>query len=154
MRGRKPIPNSLKLLRNNPGRRPINANEPKPEATIPPCPPHLDNEAHREWRRMTKRLVVLGLMTQIDRAAMAAYCQAWSRWCDAEVNIRKFGAVVESPNKFPVMSPYLIVANMALKQMRAFLTEFGMTPSSRSRLDVAAPQPKLNPFEEFRHRNP
>jgi phage terminase small subunit len=40
------------------------------------------------------------------------------------------------------------VANGALKQMRAFLVEFGLTPASRSRVTVTTPEEK-DPYSEF-----
>ena len=38
MRGRKPSPTHLKLVKGNPGKRPLNVSEPEPEAVLP-CPP-------------------------------------------------------------------------------------------------------------------
>jgi phage terminase small subunit len=38
-----------------------------------------------------------------------------------------------------MQSPYLAVANKAMEQMRALLAEFGMSPSSRTRVH-ATPQ--------------
>lgn len=38
MRGRKPKPTHLKLLEGNPGHRPINGAEPKPNPGLPTCP--------------------------------------------------------------------------------------------------------------------
>ena len=39
MRGRRPKPTRLKLLTGNPGKRPLNDDEPQPQAAIPECPP-------------------------------------------------------------------------------------------------------------------
>lgn len=131
------MPTNVKLLRGNPGKRPLNMDEPQPKAVIPPVPKHLDDEARAEWRRMSKRLHEMGLMTEIDRSVLAAYCVAWSRWVLAEDKIREFGLVLKSPDKgWPVQSPYLSIANRALDQMVKLAAEFGMTPSSRSRLSV------------------
>ena len=38
--------------------------------------------------------------------------------------------LLKSPNGFPVMSPYLFVANKALELMHKFQVEFGLTPAS------------------------
>jgi phage terminase small subunit len=80
MRGRKPKPTALKMFEGNPGKRALNRNEPKPPAETPDCPVHLDDEAQAEWNRITPELSTLGLIARIGRAALAAYCQAWSRW--------------------------------------------------------------------------
>jgi P27 family predicted phage terminase small subunit len=134
--GRKPKPTHLKVLEGNPGKRPLNRNEPKPRPAVPTCPRHLSAEAKREWRRVTPLLDTLGLLTEIDRAALAMYCEAWNRWVDAEEALKEYGVMVKSPNGFPMQSPYLAVANKAMEQMRALLAEFGMSPASRTRISV------------------
>jgi len=48
--------------------------------------------------------------------------------------------VIKSPSGFPIQSPYLAIANKAMDQMTKLLTEFGMSPSSRTCVAVA-PQP-------------
>ena len=62
-RGRKPKPTAIKELEGNPGKRPLNKNEPKPEKTAPKCPTWLDKEAKKEWRRMSKSLEAIGILT-------------------------------------------------------------------------------------------
>jgi P27 family predicted phage terminase small subunit len=47
----------------------------------------------------------LNLLTIIDRAALAAYCQAWGRWVEAEDNIQRFGAVIETSKGLPLVNP-------------------------------------------------
>jgi P27 family predicted phage terminase small subunit len=139
-RGPRPEPTALKLLKGNPGKRPLNAREPKPALARPDPPPHLDDEGRREWDRLIEELEVHGLITKLDRAAFAGYCLAWSRWVDAEVKLREFGAVLKSPTKgFPILSPYFTIANIAMKQMHAFLCEFGMSPASRTRIETDEP---------------
>lgn len=61
-RGRKPKPTAIKELEGNPGKRPLNANEPRPERKAPRCPAWLDTEAKREWRRMGKVLEQMGML--------------------------------------------------------------------------------------------
>ena len=134
MRGRKPTPTRLRVLRGNPGKRKVNKREPRPSPKIPLPPEHLDAEGKKEWDRISQELYDLGLLTGIDRAALSAYCTAWQRWVDAEKKIKKHGLVLKSPNGYPIYSPYLAIANKAMKQMKEFLAEFGMTPSSRSRV--------------------
>src|SRR5262245_43390469 len=123
-RGRKPTPTHLKLLAGNPGKRTLNLHEPRPAQRIPQCPAHLDGEARKAWRRITKQLFAMGVLTTVDRDALAVYCQAWSRWVQAEEHLKKFGPVVITKQKqWPILSPFLIVANQAIKQMHQFLVE-------------------------------
>jgi P27 family predicted phage terminase small subunit len=111
-------------------------NEPKFSGT-PTCPRHLNKGARAEWKRISAELSASGLLTNVDRAALAAYCSSYARWAEAEENVQKFGTVIKSPKSgFPIQNPYVGVANTALEQMRRWAVEFGMTPSSRSRIHV------------------
>ena len=133
----KPKPTHLKLIKGNPGRRPLNKDEPKPKEIKPRCPPHLSDEGKREWRRISKTLHKLGLLTEIDGAQLSLYCQAWGRWVDAEKALKTSGTVVKAPNtEWPMQSPYLAIANKAMEQMQKALSEFGMSPASRARVSV------------------
>ncbi|HWA99392.1 MAG TPA: phage terminase small subunit P27 family, partial [Pirellulales bacterium] len=75
----------------------------------------------------------LGLLTRIDRGTLAAYCVVYGRWTEAETKIKVDGLVVKVNGQI-IPNPYLSVANAALKQMREFASEFGMTPSARTRV--------------------
>lgn len=147
--GRKPKPTHLKLLAGNPGKRTLNAGEPKPRASIPRCPSHLSPEAKAEWKRMARRLHGLGLLTELDGTALAIYCQAYGRWVAAEQKLREFGPVIKSPGGMPMQSPFLAIANRAIEQVRSLMTEFGMTPSSRSRISIQSIDEEDDAFEEF-----
>jgi P27 family predicted phage terminase small subunit len=128
----------LKLLTGNPGKRPLNANEPKPEAAMPDCPVELGPVARREWDRMAAELASLRILTQLDRAALAAYCGAYAMWAEATEAIQKFGTMVKSPTGYPVQSPYVSIANRQAEIMMRIASEFGFTPASRSRISVPA----------------
>lgn len=146
--GRKPKPTRLKLLAGNPGKRPINNREPSPKLEIPDIPPELDEVAAAEWRRVCPELAAIGVLTRLDRSALAAYCQSWSQWLHAIDKLKATGPVVKAPSGFPIQNPYFAIANSALKQMKAFLTEFGMTPSSRSRIHAGELPDKAGDAEE------
>jgi P27 family predicted phage terminase small subunit len=51
--------------------------------------------------------------------------------------IQKYGTMVQSPNGYPVQSPYIAIANRQAEIMLRIASEFGFTPASRSR--IAAP---------------
>ena len=48
MAGRKPKPTRLKIIQGNPGKRPLNKNEPQPERRLMRAPSHLSEEAKKE----------------------------------------------------------------------------------------------------------
>ena len=133
-RGRKPKPTAIKLVEGNPGKRPLNTNEPKPKSKAPSCPKWLEGEAKKEWRRLAKQMEQLGILTEVDRAAFAGYCQAYARWKEAEEFISKHGAIVKTPSGYWQQVPQVSIAQQYLKQMSKFCEQFGLTPASRSRI--------------------
>lgn len=68
---------------------------------------------------------------------------------ETEMRAPDFRMITITNSGYPVVSPWLNIANAAMKQMRAFLIEFGMTPSSRSRVSVPADD-EGDPYENFR----
>lgn len=149
MKGRKPLPTALKVLRGNPGKRPLNASEPAPRLAIPRCPKHLNDEARAEWRRVVHEMAQIGMLTLVDRAALAAYCQTYARWVQAEEGIQRTGLIIKTTNGNLIQNPLVGIANTALTQMRVFLIEFGMTPSSRSRLHLAPAEVEEDEFTRY-----
>jgi P27 family predicted phage terminase small subunit len=139
MRGRPPKPTRLKVLTGNPGKRPLNGAEPQPEVATPECPEELSPVARREWDRLVGELAALRILTNLDRAALAAYCGAYSMWAEATQNIQKFGTMVKSPTGYPVQSPYVSIANRQAEIMMRIASEFGFTPASRSRISTPNP---------------
>ena len=152
MRGRKPKPTRLKVIAGNPGKRPLNRNEPKPMTTTPDCPPELSPAAQQEWKRLVSELSALNMLTNLDRVALATYCEAYALWVEAISAIRKYGTMVKSPSGYPMQSPYLAIANKQAEMMMRIASEFGLTPASRSRISVPSePEPSL--FDIIRNNN-
>lgn len=152
-RGRKPTPTRLKLLRGNPGKRKINKKEPKPKLQIPPCPKELTKPAHEEWERVCTELYELGLLSSLDRGALTVYCAAWATLMEAEASLKKKGKVQKiisvTGRVYEKASPWVKIANDARKQMLEAAREFGMTPSSRSRVTVKEREREEDPFRVY-----
>jgi len=134
--GRKPKPPELRLVEGNPGHRPIPENTPKPSPKAPKRPSWLLPEAKREWSRVVPHLERLGLLTVVDRAVLAAYCQAWARYREAEEAIDREGVVRVTEKGYPVQNPAVSIARNMMNQVRAFAAEFGLTPSARGRIQL------------------
>ncbi len=145
-----PVPTYLKILHGNPGKRPLNENEPQPKKDMPKCPRQLNKEARKAWKRLSKQLYEMGALTEIDGEALAMYCDAWATWIHAKEQLEKFGEVVKSPKSgFPVLNPFFSIASTSWEQMRRILCEFGMTPSSRSRVQIDPRKKKTNEMEDL-----
>jgi len=149
MPGRKPKPTALKIQDGNPGRRPLNTDEPKPIEGLPDCPDHLDDEARAEWDRLGPQLVREHRMAIVYRAGLAAYCAAWSRWVTAEREIQKFGMVIQAPSGYLIQSPYVGISNRAWDQLMRALSELGISPTSQakvSKVEATTPVSKLSAY--------
>ena len=143
--GRKPKPTALKQLEGNPGKRPLNIAEPHPDAVSPDAPAHLDEVALAEWNRLAPEMHTKGVLTGWDRAAFAGYCVAYSRWVKACAELSKTSLTITTEKGNVIQHPIVGVANKAQELMLRFLTEFGLTPSSRSRVSV--PNTTVDEFE-------
>lgn len=149
MRGRKPLPIATRRLRG----MPIMPHVPEPANAIPAPPADLDGEALVEWNRITPQLLAAGLLTQLDLAAVLAYCQVFGRWRDAEQHVKRQGSIVKSPSGYPMMNPHLSVANKALNQLRQLAGELGLSPSSRTRISTPpARDAEQDAFAEWKAR--
>ncbi len=167
--GTKPLPTKIKELRGgkNTYHRKPNKKEPQPETSdkVPKAPAYLSKVAQAEWRRMAKLLHPIGLLTRVDEVALSAYCSCFDQWVEATAHVQKFGPIISTSKKDKngvllkdengkvltggmEYSPYLAVSNRAMVEMRKWMTEFGMTPSSRSNVQTTEPK-KNDPLAEF-----
>ncbi|KAB2882704.1 MAG: phage terminase small subunit P27 family [Albidovulum sp.] len=142
MRGRKPNPAALRRLNGNPGKRGYNPAEPVPPQGLPDCPPHLSELARAEWHRIAATLHDMGVLTLVDRAVLAAYCQAWGRWVEAGEKLKETPVMLKTPSGYVQQSPWLSVANKQMELMGRYMAELGITPASRSRVASLHPDPE------------
>ncbi len=155
--GTKPKPTHLKLVTGNPGKRTLNRKEAKTKAAIPAAPAHLSADAVEEWSRVATELFNLGILCEIDRAALAAYAMAYGRWVQAERAIAKMaekdqltgGLMIKTSNGNAIQNPLVGTANKAAADMMRYAAEFGMTPSARSRISAEPPQESGDPADRF-----
>ena len=150
--GRRPLPTALKVLRGNPGRGKLNANEPRfdlvsPAFDEPPAELGSDEQAEAEWRRLAPLLRGARILTIGDRSALVALCQMWSTYLEAAAGAR-LGLIEEDAKGKPIASPYVKIADSALTQCRALWNELGLTPASRSKI-AALPAADARPADKW-----
>lgn len=158
-RGPQPLPANVHILRGNPSKKPAHQliDSLQPEIDIPDCPVHLWPEAKKEWKRITGELKRYGLISKLDRAALCLYVQTWAELVHAEKMLKRNmaraakkmaeaeaagqdyaggdGMVEITTNGNMIYSPYWVIANKARNQVDKFLSNFGMSPSSRGRVN-------------------
>ena len=146
--GRKPKPTALKILEGNPGCRKLNENEPKPLPIIPDCPEWLSGKAKKIWEKLAPMLENMGVLTEADEIALAAICSLYARYKDLEKVIDKKGYTEKNSRSGVKPVPEFAMSRDCLKLLKSFLSEFGLTPSSRSRINLPSPITD-DPLEEF-----
>ena len=133
----KPKPAALKLLegrgngRDSGGRKVLN---PPAFKRLSPTPPDwLSDEAAAEWARVMPELERLNLVKVPDAAALVAYCETWARFVTATRLVAEQG-ILHSNSQGEVTAPWVGVAERAGRELRAFATEFGLTPAAEMKL--------------------
>ena len=153
-RGPAKTPTKLTILRGNPGKRPINKNEPKyPSAGIQ-CPHWLDLAARKEWKRLAPNLKKMGLLTNVDVSELARYCKTHSEYLKAVEFLDKHGLVyprrdADGNTTSLVKYPHINIAHEAAMICHRIASKFGFTPSDRTGLTVPDIKDHNNPFLEL-----
>ncbi|MCE5270831.1 phage terminase small subunit P27 family [bacterium] len=172
MKGRPPVPTKLKVLRGNPGHRPINHDEPQPPRTIPECPSHLAKDEREIWERVSHKLFDAGILTEVDDLSLSVFCEYFSEYRKLSDQTKKAGVFIKVKNgketktfvdeatgekiskevdRFIVQrSPVAAARDAAWAIASRILADFGMTPSSRARLKVELEQERTDSYEAYR----
>lgn len=149
MRGRKPVPTVLKLLRGNPGKRPINRREPQPAALDVSVPVELvDAVARAEWTRTIAPAIQRRQITSADRLLALAHCECFAAWREQLALAAQHAHVVAvGPNKHPMPNPARSMANRTLLILIKIDSELGLSPASRSRVTISGSDPSADDAE-------
>ena len=164
MRGRKPQPTKLKILRGNPGRRALNRQEPVPPAGRPVMPEWIGRLKHGAecWSWLVDKLDEMKILSQADGKTLELYCATWSEWRQATEFVAAHGMTYpiragQTTTKGKVhkgaikgvgMFPEVAIARSRAELLSRLGAELGLTPSSRTRIKVPE-VPKESPLEKF-----
>ncbi|TIR32168.1 MAG: phage terminase small subunit P27 family, partial [Mesorhizobium sp.] len=76
----------------------------------------------------------LGVISELDRAALAAYCQAYGRWVETEKKLKETPTLLRTPAGYVQPSPWLAISNKNVELMHKFMSKLGLSPVLRSRV--------------------
>jgi P27 family predicted phage terminase small subunit len=76
------------------------------------------------------------LLTKIDRAALAAFCQCWAFYMEAVKDIQENGYSFISDKGYEGVRPSVTVMVRMLDKMAVYGAKFGFSPADRTRLTV------------------
>ena len=138
MAGRKSKPTRLKLIQGNPGKRPINGNEPEPARGIPTCPAWLSAQAKAAWEELSVLLDDMGVLTLADSFALELLSTTYCEWRAATEAIEKHGEIYKTTTQqgdtMHRPRPEVAMRADAARRLTALLSCFGLEPGARSRL--------------------
>src|SRR5262249_6597326 len=103
-------------------------------------------------KRLGRQLVEVGLISRIDRATFGGNCVAWQNFVTTYSELQKTGLLIRSPQNYPLQNPYLSIVIQALKQIRLYCAEFGLSPSARARVTAGDVEGPDDAFEQYLQR--
>ncbi len=137
----KRLPKQTKILQGTfrPGREKTDAVEVDPLATVPPPPTTLGRHGKAKWKELAPKLVEKGILTPLDLPAFEAMCGCWDLYADSIEIIYGKGRRRKSlstyiSGKSSQEAPATVLAKQMLALFKSYLTEFGLSPSSRGKV--------------------
>ena len=151
-RGPAPKPTWMKVLEGNPGKRPLKkaVRNGTAEANEFAYPDWLDADAKDHWNTVAPVLREMGLLTDLDLSLFAVYCQTYSDWVKVEKILNETGLVYVTPNGQARPRPELAISHDYMDAILDLTREFGMTPASRTRMNLPDPPDPDNEFQKWR----
>ena len=127
-----------KTARGNPGKRALHEDQaPKLNKLfeLPPAPKYLGEYGIKEWNRTGPLLVAAKMLTESDLPAFQAYCMNIDLLIQAQLDIQANGMQVMGHRGW-VRNPAIAAFGQASTAIRGFVSEFGLSPSARSRIRI------------------
>ncbi len=136
----KRLPTELKKQRGTLRKDRLNESEPKLPSVIPPIPTWLSEDGQKAFSELSNLLHDMSVLTQADELALTLLCDAYSEYKNAKEIVNQLGATVEimsrEGNSKPTIRPEVQIANQAFVRVFQLLKEFGLTPSSRAKVNA------------------
>jgi P27 family predicted phage terminase small subunit len=101
---------------------------------LPRAPKELNADARKEWRRIVPILHKQGVLSDLDRSVLVAYCIAYARFLEANTELARSGLTQTSKNGYVTKHPALLIADKAMEQMGKCITQLGLSPAARSKI--------------------
>lgn len=92
-------------------------------------------DAKKFWRKIAPELINIGLLTAVDVPAFLMLCEHYAVAMAAAEVVAQQGPMRKDENGVERKHPMLQILRDNSKAFRMYCSEFGMTPSSRQRLD-------------------
>lgn len=155
--GRRPKPAALQELLGNPGHKAHRSGEPQPKGGAPDKPAYLGGYASEEWDRIIPLLEEMKLLTIVDAPTIEMIVTAYQQYRETSELIAEHGYTYETETKSgsSIVRPRPEVAMCADAQRRYLtgLSHCGLTPATRTKVNVRNDDPKQGLLFEFQRRS-
>jgi len=99
-------------------------------------PSWLTPGARAEWDRLADQLTGLGLLTAMDQAAFAVYCQAYDDFIESVESMKGEKSIIVSGNGTAYRNPKLCTRHESFNRLLKAAAVFGLTPADRAAVKV------------------
>lgn len=103
-----------------------------------PAPDRLTEHEAAVWDEVVPPLLAVGLLDRVDTFALEALVTNVARWREAEEAVKRDGMLVMGRFDQPQAHPGIAIAQKAQAEYRSWCARFGLTPSDRIGLGMAA----------------
>lgn len=136
----KQVPTEIKKQRGTLRKDRLNPNEPVLPSVLPPIPSWLSEDGQKAFSELSTLLHDMSVLTQADEIALTLLCDAYSEYKKAKEIVNKLGATIDiisrEGNSKPTIRPEVQIANQSFVRIFQLLKEFGLTPSSRAKVNA------------------
>lgn len=115
---------------------------------IPEPPGYLSPQALTHWDRMVRAAQHVRTLTEADGDALAMLCTAFEEWRSADIIVRDEGEICTGEKGGSYQHPAVGIRTNAWKKIVRMLREFGLTPSARAGMKMAAHAKEENPIAD------
>lgn len=147
-RGRKPKPTAVKTLQGETRKERLNAREPRPKSAVKK-PRGMSRGGRRFWDDHAPELERLSILTGVDTPALRLAAEHYALAVQAAKELHETGLTVDGADGTPKKNPVAQVFKDNALAFKSFAVEFGMTPSSRTRLKMPEDAEQLTLADEL-----
>lgn len=158
--GRHAKPAIVHLIQGNPSKKPrqellAEVNNPIVPVEAPTMPDWFDEDLERIWNEVVADLLILGLITKLDKQILAQYCETVWEYRNFSLKIKEenkklsssTGDVQTSSTGYKDISVWRKLRNDAERRANEAGGKLGFSPLARQNLKRPAPQQELFPNE-------
>ena|SRR6185312_14584182 len=149
MRGRKPVPTALKIIRGNPGKRALNKHEPEGGRPLKAAPEWLSESQKYIWKKAIKQQK--NVLRETDESIFTVWVVAYDTYQRAAQTVARSGlmtrAAATSDNI--VQNPLLAIQNRQAELVLRACSQMGFDPTSRTRIHVPETSDEPDPWSRL-----